>query len=99
MTSPRGFPDKENVPGSVRVLPRKPAYLQAFFLARWRDPDLNRGHHDFQSCALPTELSRHAMRSRSRSPVHRAAILAEHQAHFKDSRFGRHLRPFQRGPR
>ena len=27
---------------------------------RWRDPDLNRGHHDFQSCALPTELSRHS---------------------------------------
>src|SRR3954467_7215978 len=27
-------------------------------LCRWRDPDSNRGHHDFQSCALPTELSR-----------------------------------------
>ena len=26
----------------------------------WRDPDSNRGHHDFQSCALPTELSRRA---------------------------------------
>ena len=25
---------------------------------RWRDPDSNWGHHDFQSCALPTELSR-----------------------------------------
>ena len=25
----------------------------------WRDPDLNRGHIDFQSIALPTELSRH----------------------------------------
>ncbi len=25
----------------------------------WRDPDLNRGHMDFQSIALPTELSRH----------------------------------------
>ena len=25
---------------------------------RWRDLDSNRGHHDFQSCALPTELSR-----------------------------------------
>ena len=24
----------------------------------WRDPDLNRGHMDFQSIALPTELSR-----------------------------------------
>jgi hypothetical protein len=27
-------------------------------LRGWRDPDSNRGHHDFQSCALPTELSR-----------------------------------------
>src|SRR5271156_2141569 len=23
----------------------------------WPDPDSNWGHHDFQSCALPTELS------------------------------------------
>src|SRR5215213_3094430 len=27
-------------------------------ISEWRDPDSNRGHHDFQSCALPTELSR-----------------------------------------
>src|SRR5450830_1578658 len=25
----------------------------------WRDSELNRGHADFQSAALPTELSRH----------------------------------------
>ncbi len=25
---------------------------------KWRDPGSNRGHHDFQSCALPAELSR-----------------------------------------
>ena len=25
---------------------------------KWRDRDSNPGHHDFQSCALPTELSR-----------------------------------------
>ena len=31
-------------------------------LLKWRDPDSNRGHHDFQSCALPTELSRRANR-------------------------------------
>jgi hypothetical protein len=31
-------------------------------LAKWRDPDSNRGHHDFQSCALPAELSRRAGR-------------------------------------
>jgi hypothetical protein len=24
----------------------------------WRGPESNRGHHDFQSCALPTELPR-----------------------------------------
>src|SRR5918995_3644903 len=29
-------------------------------ISGWRDPDSNRGHHDFQSCALPTELSRRA---------------------------------------
>src|ERR1700749_1961578 len=27
-------------------------------VVKWRDPDSNRGHHDFQSCALPAELSR-----------------------------------------
>ena len=25
---------------------------------KWRDPESNRGHTDFQSVALPTELSR-----------------------------------------
>ena len=40
--------------------------------SRWRDPDSNRGHHDFQSCALPTELSR---RSKGRrAPRHRSAL-------------------------
>src|SRR5688572_19697741 len=27
-------------------------------LRPWRGPESNRGHHDFQSCALPTELPR-----------------------------------------
>ena len=27
---------------------------------KWRGPESNRGHHDFQSCALPTELPRRA---------------------------------------
>jgi hypothetical protein len=35
----------------------KPQYSYGF-LAGWRDRDSNPGHHDFQSCALPTELSR-----------------------------------------
>ena len=39
---------------------------------KWRDPDLNRGHHDFQSCALPTELSRHG-RSATESSRHAQA--------------------------
>ena len=29
----------------------------------WRGPDLNRRHHGFQPCALPTELPRRAARS------------------------------------
>jgi hypothetical protein len=41
---------------------------------RWRDPELNRGHHDFQSCALPAELSRH---------VRGGCILAEGKWLFK----------------
>ena len=31
-------------------------------LLEWRDPDSNRGHHGFQPCALPAELSRPAGR-------------------------------------
>ena len=34
----------------------KPRLLRGF--SEWRDRDSNPGHHDFQSCALPTELSR-----------------------------------------
>src|SRR3954468_1526076 len=29
-------------------------------LLKWRGPESNRRHHDFQSCALPTELPRRA---------------------------------------
>ena len=44
-------------PGLRRIWPGpKPRRYRTF--GRWRDPDSNRGHHDFQSCALPTELSR-----------------------------------------
>jgi hypothetical protein len=41
---------------SIRRKQRHPAFMGP--CKRWRDPDSNRGHHDFQSCALPTELSR-----------------------------------------
>ncbi len=41
--------------------------------ARWRGPESNRGHHDFQSCALPTELprraARHGTRDRTACPL------------------------------
>src|SRR3954471_18107119 len=43
---------------SIQYKMQKAPHLQGF--QRWRDPDSNRGHHDFQSCALPTELSRRA---------------------------------------
>jgi hypothetical protein len=33
---------------------RQLAHLQA--MLRWRDPDSNRGHHDFQSVTLPTSI-------------------------------------------
>src|SRR4051795_6745209 len=36
--------------------PQRPG--RGMYGSGWRDPDSNRGHHDFQSCALPTELSR-----------------------------------------
>ncbi len=39
-----------------RPVPHTPAFPGVS--AKWRDPDSNRGHHDFQSCALPAELSR-----------------------------------------
>lgn len=48
----------------VLYFPEKKAVLMAAFFftqlqkEKWRDPDLNRGHKDFQSSALPTELSR-----------------------------------------
>jgi hypothetical protein len=38
-----------------------------FRALEWRDPDSNRGHHDFQSCALPTELSRQRARRLART--------------------------------
>ena len=45
-------------------------------LLPWRDPDSNWGHHDFQSCALPTELSRLALPDATDS----AAALARRPA-------------------
>ena len=36
-----------------------PELLPRLLIRWWRDPELNWGHTDFQSVALPTELSRH----------------------------------------
>lgn len=55
---------------ATKVSNRKFCSKQQF---RWREPELNRRHHDFQSCALPTELSRHVERN----------ILAESPSLFK----------------
>ena len=41
---------------STKKLSQK--FERVFVYLWWRDPDLNRGHMDFQSIALPTELSR-----------------------------------------
>src|ERR1700756_1664214 len=45
-------------PQCSRLLSREKARFPGDWL--WRDSESNRGHHDFQSCALPTELSRRA---------------------------------------
>src|SRR5660397_278521 len=46
---------------------------------RWRGAESNRGHHDFQSCALPTELPRQGC---THLLAERAGILAERTVHF-----------------
>jgi hypothetical protein len=51
--------------------------LQDFM--KWRDPESNRGHHDFQSCALPTELSRRR-RQRGDSTVRDSSYQASDRA-------------------
>src|SRR4051794_29349373 len=48
--------ERERATSSVCSGTEKALISRAF--VEWRDPDSNRGHHDFQSCALPTELSR-----------------------------------------
>jgi hypothetical protein len=52
------------ISGATSVIPRRRADWTHLVRPResseWRDSESNRGHHDFQSCALPTELSRRA---------------------------------------
>ncbi len=49
--------------GVAATAESRPRAKELILLCVWRDPDLNRGHHDFQSCALPAELSRRSGRS------------------------------------
>jgi DnaB helicase-like protein len=44
------------------VLTRRRQIQCSSGVATWRDPDSNRGHHDFQSCGPPTEFARFAGR-------------------------------------
>ena len=55
------IPNSDSSPGSAKLLLKNPQLieLRVLRIKWWRDPDLNRGHMDFQSIALPTELSRH----------------------------------------
>src|SRR5947209_9136353 len=59
---PRHRPPESGPPAERGVPPGpEPSRLDPIEVreaGRWRDPDSNRGHHDFQSCALPAELSR-----------------------------------------
>ena len=42
------------------IKPKKAPHFHAGASKKWcLDPGLNQGHADFQSAALPTELSRH----------------------------------------
>ena len=43
---------------------------------KWRGPDLNRRHHGFQPCALPTELPRRTWSTRPRGASTRQSDLA-----------------------
>ena len=54
-------------------------------LWKWRDSESNRGHHDFQSCALPTELSRQ-LTARQRPLPARARGFAPRRARRAASR-------------
>ncbi len=53
----------------------------------WRDPDLNRGHIDFQSIALPTELSRQEIRlGHYRQFYENASLSFDIQSHSSTNR-------------
>ena len=56
---------QENRPSLLNLAQKIPTQHKASRDQKWwRDPELNRGHADFQSAALPTELSRHRKTSK-----------------------------------
>ena len=44
----------------------------------WQEPELNRRHKDFQSSALPTELSCHHIENIAFNEVFHASVFALH---------------------
>ena len=65
---------------------RAASYFLLVALKWWRDPESNRGHKDFQSSALPTELSRPAFLSRvllEKIPDNRRAAYSVND-HFRE---------------
>ena len=48
----------------------------------WRDSELNRGHADFQSAALPTELSRHM--NHGQGSLQQSKIISDGLAEIND---------------
>ena len=52
----------------------------------WQDPELNRGHKDFQSSALPTELSCQPFRARPRRLAPAIPPLSTPKANFSQGR-------------
>jgi len=62
---------------NVNRLNAKPAFLQSQrgFKKWWQDPELNRGHKDFQSSALPTELSCHRIENIELDDVFKPSVF------------------------
>jgi hypothetical protein len=60
---------------------------------RWRDPDSNRGHHDFQSCASPGLKPPKSLESSGVGPEHRVDNISHFRTFFGACGNDRHLRP------
>ncbi len=56
-------------------------YLKKYLKKWWRDAESNCGHIDFQSTALPTELSRHQIKEDADSLTFGSVRLFESRKH------------------